>query len=175
MSQASLVVTLIGPDRPGLVEALSNRAMTHGANWEASRLVRLAGRFAGVVLIQVDESQADALEAELVDLAGEGLKLHVDRRPFEEEAERAGRRLRLEVVGNDRQGIVAAVAGALVGLQVNVEELESSVEVAPMAGEQLFRLHAALLVPSEVGDELIRASLERIGGDLMVDLAPETA
>ncbi|MCA8922050.1 MAG: glycine cleavage system protein R [Planctomycetes bacterium] len=170
MSTANLVVTVIGADRPGLVEALSACATTHGANWEASRLVRLAGRFAGVVLVQVDEDRAEALERELGELAGRGLKVHVDRGPGGPEAPRAGRPLRVEVVGNDRQGIVTRVASALVALKVNVEELESAVEVAPMAGEQLFRLKATLLVPAEVGDELIRASLEGIGGDLMVDL-----
>ncbi|MEZ6183484.1 MAG: ACT domain-containing protein [Planctomycetota bacterium] len=173
MSQASLVVTVIGADRPGLVEALSTRVSAQGANWEASRLVRLAGRFAGVVLVHVDEDKAEALERELTELAGQGLKINVDRGPGGVEAERPGRRLRVEVVGNDRQGIVNKIAGVLVGLEVNIEELESSVEIAAMAGEPLFRLHTVLLVQPGVGDELIRASLERIAGDLMVDLVPD--
>jgi glycine cleavage system regulatory protein len=173
MTQTSLVLTLIGPDRPGLVEALSARAMAHGANWEASRLVRLAGRFAGVVLIQVDADRAETLEQELTELSSEGLKVMVDRGSGGPEEPRGGRRLRLEVVGNDRQGIVADVSGALSSLGINVEELESSVEHAAMAGGHLFRLHAALHVPQDVGDDLLQASLERIAGELMVDLVPD--
>lgn len=172
MTQTNLVLTVIGADRPGLVEALSARAMRHGANWEASRLVRLAGRFAGVVLIQVEAERTDALEADLRELEQDGLRLLIERAPAEEEAPRTGRRLRLEVVGNDRRGIVAEVSAALAALGVNVEELESSVEPAPMAGGHLFRLEASLHVGAEVGDELVRASLERIAGELMVDLTP---
>jgi glycine cleavage system regulatory protein len=40
----SLVVTVIGNDRPGIVERLSEVVLAAEANWEESRMARLAPR-----------------------------------------------------------------------------------------------------------------------------------
>ena len=53
----SLVVTVIGPDRPGLVSLLSDRGKAHGASWAESRMASLAGQFAGMVRFEVDAAQ----------------------------------------------------------------------------------------------------------------------
>ena len=73
----SLVVTAVGADKPGLVEALSEAAHAHGGNWEASRMARMAGRFAGIFLITVPTEKAEALEAALG--AIDGLKTLIER------------------------------------------------------------------------------------------------
>ncbi len=57
----SLVVTVIGNDRPGIVERLSEVVLGAGANWEESRMARLAGKFAGILRISVKAANADAL------------------------------------------------------------------------------------------------------------------
>ena len=44
---ATLVLTVIGRDRPGLVDTLSGVVAEHGGNWEESRMAHLADRFAG--------------------------------------------------------------------------------------------------------------------------------
>ena len=64
--EASLVLTILGPDRPGLVEAVSQTIAKHGGSWQESRMARLAGRFAGVLLVTVDESHAAALSEALL-------------------------------------------------------------------------------------------------------------
>ncbi len=55
---ADLVLTLIGPDRPGLVEAVAEPIAAHGGNWLESRMAHLAGQFAGIVLYR---RRADAV------------------------------------------------------------------------------------------------------------------
>ena len=47
----SLVLTVIGPDRPGLVEALSQSIASHDGNWLESRMAKLSGQFAGIVRV----------------------------------------------------------------------------------------------------------------------------
>ena len=76
--QATLVLTLIGVDRPGLVKALSNTATKHGANWEASRMSRLGGRFAGLLQVTLEPSHAEALRRDLEALSEHGLKVVVE-------------------------------------------------------------------------------------------------
>ena len=98
--KTSLILTLIGPDRPGLVSAVSACAGAHGANWMESRLTRLAGQFAGVVRLEVDAAAAAALERGLLGLGAEGLQLAVVRADAAAAAQ--PRLARLELVGHDR-------------------------------------------------------------------------
>ena len=57
---ATIILTVIGEDRPGLVSALSAPINAHGASWKRSQMSRLAGKFAGIVLVSVaDDRQAE--------------------------------------------------------------------------------------------------------------------
>ena len=67
-----LVLTFVGDDRPGLVNAISEKVAASGATWLESRSVRLAGKFAGVVLISVPDDRLTELELSLSDLAPPG-------------------------------------------------------------------------------------------------------
>jgi glycine cleavage system regulatory protein len=167
---ASLVLTVIGPDRPGLVEALSETVAAHDANWLESRMARLGGHFAGLLRVQADPRRTEALTAALARLEGEGLRilLELETRAPETTAEAP---LVLELLGQDRPGIVRDVSHALASLGVNVEELETSCEPAPMSGETLFRARARLRKPPTLSDEALREALEPIANELMVDLS----
>jgi len=166
----TLVLTVLGPDRTGLVESLADRIAAAGGNWEASHMARLAGQFAGILLVTIEQGRADALLAELHVLDARGLQ--VVARPSEPHAPPAGARVRLELTGNDRPGIVRDVSRILAERGVNVEELESEVTSAPMSGEPLFRARAVLHVPPQLALADLRAGLEALASELMVDLAP---
>jgi glycine cleavage system regulatory protein len=165
----SLVLTVIGPDRPGLVEALAHTIASHEANWLESRMAHLAGQFAGLLRVAVAPERADALARALGEL--EGLRVAVQA--TEQESPGAARALTLELLGQDRPGIVRDVSRALASRGVNVEELETSCASAPMSGEVLFRARARLRLPADVGAEELRAALEKIAHELMVELALE--
>jgi glycine cleavage system regulatory protein len=167
----TLVLTVLGPDRTGLVEALADRIAASGGNWEASHLARLAGQFAGVVLVTVDRERVDALTIGVRSLDTRGLEVIV--RPTEAPPAPAGTRVRLELTGDDRPGIVRDVSRVLAERGVNVEELESRVTSAPMSGEPLFTATALLHVPPQLALSDLRAGLEALAGELMVDLAAE--
>ncbi len=169
--RTSLVLTLIGDDRPGLVEQLSDRILATGANWEESRMARLAGKFAGLLRVSVDADRADALAAALAALEIGGLKVVVERSAHAEAGE--SRLINLEVVGHDRPGIVRDISRVLAQHQVNIEELESGVSSAPMSGEPLFRARASLRIPPGVSVDRLRGVLEALAGELMVDVALE--
>src|SRR3954452_20301553 len=108
---ATFVLTVLGDDRPGLVSAISGAVNAHGASWERSQLARLAGKFAGIVLVSVPGERYDALVADLAALDGAGLKVVVER--TDEPARAESLRLTLELLGADRPGIVAEVSSAL--------------------------------------------------------------
>src|SRR5689334_14089413 len=109
--RTSLVLTVIGDDKPGIVEQVAEQALAAGANWEESRMARLAGKFAGLLRVSVDESRADALARSLHGLESAGLRIVVERTG--EPPSGAVRALRLELVGDDRPGIVRDISRAL--------------------------------------------------------------
>ena len=166
--KTSLILTLVGPDRPGLVSAVSACAGAHGANWMESRLTRLAGQFAGVVRLEVDAAAADALERGLNGLVAEGLKLAVVRADAGAAAQ--ARLARLELVGRDRPGIVRDISAVLARHGLSIDALETACESASMSGEPLFRARAELAVPAGVGLAAVRNDLEALANELMVDL-----
>jgi len=166
----TLVLTAIGPDRPGLVEALADAIAAHGGSWDESRMARLAGHFAGVVQVHVPDEGAEALIAALPALARRGLVASVVDSVEPAPAASAGEPLWLDLVGHDRPGIVRDVSRALAALGVNVQDLRTSVESAPMSGERLFRARAELAPPPGLARDAIRKTLERLAADMMVDL-----
>jgi glycine cleavage system regulatory protein len=170
-----LVLTLIGPDRPGIVEAIAEPIARHGGNWLESRMAHLAGKFAGILRIDVPAENADALVEALHGLEARALKLTIELGPAVAQGG-ADRQMTVELVGLDRPGIVREISRALAEHGVNIEELTTDRTAAPMSGELLFRSRASISVPAEVDPSHLRERLERLAGDLMVQVtlaAPE--
>jgi glycine cleavage system regulatory protein len=170
-----LVLTLIGPDRPGLVEALAAPIAAHGGNWLESRMAHLAGQFAGILRVEVPADRADALVEALRALEQRGLRVIVEPSPAAATPE-PRRILELDLVGLDRPGIVREISHALVEHGVNIEELTTDRTSAAMSGELLFRARARVLVPPGAEIAGLQARLEKLAGDLMVEvklIAPE--
>jgi len=163
-------MTVIGQDRPGLVESVADLVASHGGNWLESRMSRLGGQFAGILRVEVEPEKEGDLVANLKALSSRGLTVvvHSDR----PEAEPPVGHVRiLELVGQDRPGIVRQISHALATHGVNVEELQSECASAAMTGETLFKAQAKLRVPESADVEKIRQNLEKIASDLIVDIS----
>ena len=167
--QVPLVMTIIGPDRTGLVESVARVVAEHGGNWLESRMCRLGGEFAGILRIELPLEKRQALIDALQTLQGRGLTVVV--RPGEAAAAAPGQLAKLEIVGHDRPGIVREITRALAGAGVNVEEFSSECASAPMSGEILFKAVARLQLPAGGDNAALKAELEKIAGDLLVDIS----
>ncbi len=167
---SSLVLTFVSHDKPGLVSAISEKIAAAEGNWLESRLARLAGEFAGIVLISVPDANAAGLTAALHSLEEDGLRITVARTTTAQ-PELSYRTLELELLGQDRPGIVRDVTHALSQLGANIEEFSSSIESAPFTGETMFRAAARLRVPEGITTENVRKILERLTEEMMVDLS----
>jgi glycine cleavage system regulatory protein len=168
MADTHLILTAIGDDRPGLVEALATAISSHGGNWLESSMAQLSGKFAGIVNVAVPAAEIDSLKAALGALSG--LKVT---------AEVAGnapgpmprRRLALDLVGHDRVGIVREVAQILARHAVNVESLETRSASAPMSAELMFHCKAALTAAQDFNARALKADFEKLSEELMADIA----
>ena len=168
----ALVLTLLGPDRPGLVELVASVIAAHGGNWLESRMSHLGGKFAGILRAELPPDRLEAALAALAALEARGLKV------IAEAATGAARgtddrSLDLELVGLDRPGIVREISQLLASSGVNVEELVTNRTSAPMSGDMLFEARAHMRVPAGTDIASLRAGLERLANDLVVEVKLE--
>lgn len=162
-------MTIISPDRTGLVESVARAVADHGGNWLESRMCRLGGEFAGILRLELPSEKKPALLAALQKLQANGLQIVVrDDAPA---SAATGKQTKLEIIGADRPGIVREITSALARAGVNVEEFFSEVSSAPMSGETLFKATARLRLPANCDQATLTRDLEKIASDLLVDVS----
>jgi glycine cleavage system regulatory protein len=163
-------MTIIGPDRTGLVESIARAVADHGGNWLESRMCHLGGEFAGILRVEIPAEKKSSLLAALQKLQSSGLQIVV-RADEPVAAAKPGRQTKLEIVGSDRPGIVREITSALARANVNVEEFFSELVSAPMSGETLFKAGARLQLPEGCDVAALKKDLEKIAADLQVDVS----
>ncbi len=170
VATTSLVVTVMGPDRPGIVSALSERAQRFGANWAASRMAKLAGEFAGMVHFEVPRENADALAAALRALEPSGLRVVIAQ---SEDADTASglRGLELELVGDDQLGIISNLTRILAERGISIEHMHTEIIGGVAPAKQTFKVSAHLLVPTALSSDTLRRELGVLANEMMVDIA----
>ena len=171
--RTSLVLTVVGDDRPGLVSTLSDTIAAFDGNWTETRMASLGGKFAGILLVTVPQPRADALIGALGKLEAPSLRLVIGRSAVAAPA--GSRLLELDLVGHDRPGIVRDISHLLAERGVNIEELETACVSGSFSGETLFKAQARLRVPRELATAELRTVLEALANELMVDVSLDEA
>ncbi len=166
----SLVVSLVGADRQGIVSSVAERAQRFGANWAASRMTRLAGEFAGMVHLEVPREKADALATALRDLASSGLQVVVARSDGAN-LPSSLRVVELELVGEDRLGIVSNLTKLLAGRGISIESIHTDIVRSGVSGKQTFKIEAHLLVPAALSVEALQQEVGTLASEMMLDIA----
>ena len=174
MEPRKMVLTAVGPDRPGLVHEIASAIHEGGANLEDSRMAILAGDFALIVLFSGTAEVIDRLTEKARDLEREldfqirikqATPAHAagDFRPFE-----------VVVTGVDQPGIIHRVSQVLAGLEVNVASLESRLIPAAFHGTPMFSLRAEIQLPAGRKPEDLAEQLEQVCDQmhLSCDLLP---
>ncbi len=166
----SLIVSIMGPDRHGIVSLLADRAQRFGANWAASRMTRLASEFAGMVHFEVPRENADALAAALRELSSSGLQVVIGRSDGANVSDSV-RGVELELVGEDRLGIVSKLTKILAQRGISIENMHTEIIRTGVSGKQTFKIQAHLLVPAAMSVDVLRLELGTLASEMMVDIA----
>lgn len=168
-----LVLTVYAQDKPGQLDRLAQCILAHEGNWLESRLSRMAGQFAGIVGVAVAPAAVPALRASLAELTGHGIQVIVADGGVQPGVE--WRPIAMELVGNDRPGIVRDITRLLAEHGVNLERLVTDVRPAPMSNEPLFHAEAVLAVPLELEMGQLQGRLEALADELMVELVLQSS
>lgn len=168
----SLILTVIGADRPGLIESLARTVALNEGNWVESRMARLAGKFSGILLVSIPDANVEKLTKDLLTLESEGLRFSVET-GITENVAGGWRIIQLEVVGLDRPGMIRDISHVFAARNINVEDLETSCIDGSWSGETMFQAQIQVRVPEDVSTDELKKVLEKLGNDLMVDIMLE--
>lgn len=169
----TFVLTMVGPDRPGIVNQLSNILTHHHANWLESRMANLAGEFAGILHASVDTDKYQALLRDLNKLQADNLHIVVKESDSDSSSNINYLTAELEVVGTDREGIIRDITATLSQFDINVEELATEFTEAPMSSTPLFKATATLTIPQPLDLDTVEQEIEKIANDLMTEFRIE--
>ncbi len=169
----TVVATVYAEDRPGIVRTLSDTALKYNANWQQSSLSRLCGQFTGIVHFEVTKDKRDALEAALTDLSEQDIHVAIRANAKVKSDDDEVNALTIMVEANDRPGIVQEITQALADDNVNVDNIDTEVTSASMAGYMLFRAHLSLAMPDDMTEGDLEEILEGVSDDLMVSVLEE--
>ncbi len=164
----STVITLIGDDRPGIVEAVSKVVVKHQGDWIESQMANLAGKFAGILRVKLPAAEFDTFADELRS-GVKDLQVFVEQVLAEEDTDR-GQCYRLQLVGQNHPGIVHRIAAAIAEHGATVDSMESEVSDASMSGEELFKASIVLCQPAGQDVEELGEVLEELANELIVDI-----
>ena len=160
-----LIVTAVGPDRPGIVGELTSHIHAGGGNILDSRMVNLRGEFAMLILLEA----APSLTAQLPPL-GEKIGLRLTISETRAAKPLAGSAYRLKTYALDQPGIVARLTQVLREFAVNIEELNARQQSAPFDGSPLFVTEMRLTIPENVPIPKLRSELQSVAATLNCDL-----
>ena len=170
--KTSIVLTIIADDQPGIIKTVSEALYQHDGSWSQSSMSSLAGQFAGILRATVPTEKAAACVKQLESLEASGIRViaHISE---ELPASNDSHKYVLDLVGNNRTGIVHDITTILTNHGVSVHKLETSVESASMGGGNLFKASAQLLVPLSADIDVLVSELEEMANELMVDIRLE--
>ena len=168
----TLVLTVVGDDRQGLVAAVADVVTAHSGNWENSQLAELAGAFAGIIEVSVAAGRVDELRTALAELDGLlTIATHTGDASTTDAA--APRSFAFRVLGNDHPGIVREVSSTLSAHGLSIERMTTETRDAAMSGGRLFEATIAAKVPASVRIDEVRAALEQLAAEIQVDVSLE--
>jgi len=165
----SVILSVIGSDRPGLTEALASAVLSAGGNWLESHLSQLGGLYVGSVLVDLHADHVEGLRAAVSAVDAQGLEVRIATAV--EGVGPVGEALRFSLVGQDRLGIVRQVTAVLSDLEVNIETFDTRITAEPHSGAPLFHMEATLRLPSGLQAAGVQAALEAISAEIMVDFS----
>ena len=165
------VFSLTGTDRVGIVDDITQSLLELGANIETSRMSRLGGEFAVLMLISLADGQDQALDRTIADLAKRGYKITTT--PTEQayaEAHPGWIPYHIEVHGADHEGIIHTIAHGLRLHGISIESMDTATNRAPNSGTPLFSMKASVVVPPELNEKTWQAHLDEVSQEQHVDI-----
>ena len=167
--QKHIIISALGPDRPGIVSELSKVITNSNANISESRMIRLGGDFTMMILASTTQENIDLLLSNLNEINEIIIHTHATNVELEDhELSEA----KIVLGGTDNEGLVYSLTEKLSEHDINIIEMNTGVVNAPMSGAALFLLNALISYNKNKLDNL-KEELTKLSDELDVDIVIE--
>ncbi len=166
----SLVFMVTGDDRPGVVEAMAEVAVSHDAVWLESEITRVAGKVAGIIQVEVPKRHADALIKAMQGLKSHGLAVAVDQRTGDDPHVNE-RQIAIEISGPDKPGIVLKISRILSKNQLNIDEFHHQRLEVTSGSRRTFRADIRVSMPTQFDSREVQRALDLMSDSLHLDVS----
>ena len=163
-----LIIKGIGPDRPGIVSDISRFVTSNNGNIEESRMIRLGSEFSIIMLISIPDDSQENLSNQLESI--KEIKFYLT--PTRKLSSYEYPNYMISVSGADNEGIVHGITDSIASLGINIIEVITDTENAPVTGSILFHMVAKVYLGKNKKDELSK-KLSKIGTNLGLDMKLE--
>ena len=171
MARTSIVLTLTGKDRIGIVEEVTKLLLDLGGNVETSRMARLGGEFAILMLASMPGEQLASLARNIGQLTSQGYKITTSQTAqIYAETHPEGLLHQVEIHGADHEGIVHGIAHYLSQRNINIESMDTGTTRAPVSGTPLFTMSALVAVPESLRNEDWEGELKQVADHLNMEI-----
>lgn len=162
----AMVLTLIGKDRAGLVDAVAKCITDADGNWLRSSFCQLSGQFAGFIEVMLPQENHRLL----TDSCAKISDLSITLSPCETFDNNKTQTALVKVTANDRKGIVSDITSALKRFEINIVEMNTECSSAPNWGSPVFSAEVNITKPDSVDLDEVKDAIENISDDLMVEI-----
>jgi glycine cleavage system transcriptional repressor len=166
----NIVLTLTGRDKIGIVDNVTSVIAKRDGNVESSRMARLGGEFAMLMLMTVPDKEFANLDQDFQQLRGEGYQISLLQTEDDSKKYAGWLPYEIEVTGADHEGIIHEISHHLASQGINIENMDTSSAPAPMSGTPLFMMKGVVLVPPRLNFHVWSDALEEIGDKLNVSV-----
>jgi len=144
-----LVISAVGEDQPGIVNALSEKILESGCNIIDTRMTVLGGEFAILMMVSGSWNTVAKLESSMSSLEKQ-LNLTIIAKQTEPR-DQSSKKIpyMIEVVAMDHPGIVNNVAEFFSSRNINIEDLSTGSYSAAHTGTTMFTMHMVISIPAE--------------------------
>ena len=152
----SFILTAFGPDQPGLVSLLSGLIQENGGNIEKSQMTKMSNQFVMTALITLSEEESINLKSQITNHE----LLHIQIHPTQKENnDKSVHTKKIKLSGADNEGIVHSLTKKLAVNDINIIDLETFIELAPISATPLFNLNATIELPETLSNESLQLIL----------------
>ncbi|MBT8131171.1 MAG: glycine cleavage system protein R [Gammaproteobacteria bacterium] len=143
-----LAVTVIGPDRTGLVRDVTKSISAAGGSIMQSRMTTLGREFAMVALVAANWHAIKKVEDALDELAASS-ELTISYKTTEErQGQSPAAPYNVDIVAMDQEGIVAGLASFFASREIEIADLNTRRYNAAHTGAAMFAVQIAISVPA---------------------------
>lgn len=159
------MATIAGNDRPNLLKTLAEKTHNLGGKWLDSKISRLEGQLVGIIKIDMPEENMSALKADFNAIAD----FHVSTSAINLVTVTECEQVELRIEAKDKPGLISDITNLLDQKGVTIEHMENHRLSVAEVGAIVFYADLNLLVPVDLGTELLLDELKNINQDLRVE------